>query len=128
MIGRDSISGPGSSRTGQRAFDKAALLPSILRVGEAALSGGRENQFIQAKRPPAIAGSPSCSGGKAIMAEINKLSIEKAFDKLRARDAKQSKDVIFNDSVAALIEEIKRIRTQARRLEHHERKRDKDDR
>ena len=62
------------------------------------------------------------------MAEINKLSIEKALDKLRARDTKQSKDVIFNDSVAALIEEIKRIRTQARRLEHHERKRDKDNR
>ena len=61
------------------------------------------------------------------MAEINKLSVEKALDKLRARDAKQSKDVIFNDSIAALIEEIKRIRTQAGRLEHHERKRDKDD-
>ena len=61
------------------------------------------------------------------MAEINKLSIEKALDKLRARDAKQSKDVIFNDSIAALIEEIKRIRTQASRLEPHQRKRDKDD-
>jgi hypothetical protein len=61
------------------------------------------------------------------MAEINKLSIEKALDKLRARAAKQSKHVIFNDSIAALIEEIKRIRTQPGRLEHHERKRDKDD-
>jgi len=67
-------------------------------------------------------------GGKAIMAEINKLSIKKAHDKLRVRDAKQSKGAIFNDSIAALIEEIKRIRTQARRLEHHERKRDKDNR
>jgi hypothetical protein len=58
------------------------------------------------------------------MAEINKLSIEKALDKLRARHAKQSKDVIFNDSVAALIEEIKRIRAQEQHLGHHQRKRD----
>ena len=62
------------------------------------------------------------------MAEIDKLSVEKALDKLRARHAKQSKDVIYNDSVAALIEEIKRIRAQARSLEHRQRKRDKDDR
>jgi hypothetical protein len=65
---------------------------------------------------------------KAIMAEINKLSVEKALEKLRASDAKHSKDVIFNDSVAALIEEIKRIRAQELRLQHHQRKRDKDSR
>ena len=29
------------------------------------------------------------------MAEINKLSVEKALEKLRASDAKRSKDVIF---------------------------------
>jgi hypothetical protein len=32
-----------------------------------------------------------------MMAEINKLSVEKALDKLRAGDAKQSKDALFND-------------------------------
>ena len=62
------------------------------------------------------------------MAEINKLSVEKALEKLRASDAKRSKDVIFNDSIAARIEELERIRTQARRLERHQRKRDKDNR
>jgi hypothetical protein len=67
------------------------------------------------------------------MAEINKLSVEKALEKLRASDAKRSKDVIFkdvifNDSVGALIEEIRRVRTQPQRLEHHQRRRDKDNR
>jgi hypothetical protein len=62
------------------------------------------------------------------MAEINKLSVEKALEKLRASDAKRSKDVIFNDSVAALIEEIRRVRPQSQRLEHHQRRRDKDNR
>ncbi|MFZ1965913.1 MAG: hypothetical protein WAU79_02250, partial [Bradyrhizobium sp.] len=66
-------------------------------------------------------------------AEINKLSVEKALEKLRASDAKRSKDVIFkdvifNDSVGALIEEIRRVRTQSQRLEHHQRRRDKDNR
>jgi hypothetical protein len=43
------------------------------------------------------------------MAEINKLSVEKA---LRAGDAKQSKDTLFNDKIDALGEEIERMRTQ----------------
>ena len=63
-----------------------------------------------------------------MMAEINKLSVKKALEKLRAGDARQSKDAILNDSVAALVEEIKRVRTQSLRLEHHQRKRDKDNR
>jgi hypothetical protein len=62
------------------------------------------------------------------MAEINKLSVEKVLEKLRASDAKRSKDVIFNDSVAALVEEIRRVRTQSQRLEHHQRRRAKDNR
>jgi hypothetical protein len=41
------------------------------------------------------------------MAEINKLSVEKALDKLRAGDAKQSKDTLFNSKIDALDEEIK---------------------
>jgi hypothetical protein len=51
------------------------------------------------------------------MAEIKKLSVEKALDKLRASDAKQSRDAIFKASIDALDEEIRRLRTQARRLD-----------
>ena len=62
------------------------------------------------------------------MAEINKLSVEKVLDKLRASDAKQSKEAVFNNKVDALDEEIARMRAQRLRLERHQRKRDKDDR
>ena len=62
------------------------------------------------------------------MAEINKLSVEKALDKLRAGDAKQSKDALFNDKMDVLREEIERMRTQRSRLEQHQRRRDKDSR
>jgi hypothetical protein len=62
------------------------------------------------------------------MAEIKKLSVEKALDKLRAGDAKQSKDTRFNDKIDVLGEEIVRIRTQRLRLERHQRKRDDDKR
>lgn len=60
------------------------------------------------------------------MAEINKLSVEKALNKLRANDAKQSKDAVFNDKIDVLDEEIARMRAQRLRLEQHQRKRDKD--
>ena len=62
------------------------------------------------------------------MAEINKLSVEKALDKLRASDAKQSKDTLFNNKIDVLDEEIERMRTQRLRLERHQRKRDKKNR
>ncbi|MET0708035.1 MAG: hypothetical protein ABWY82_14525 [Tardiphaga sp.] len=62
------------------------------------------------------------------MAEINKLSVEKALNKLRANDAKQSKDAVFNDKIDVLDEEIARMRAQRLRLEQHQRKRDKDNR
>ena len=62
------------------------------------------------------------------MAEINKLSVEKALDKLRAEDAKQSKEAVFNNRIDALDEEIERMRAQRVRLERHQRKRDKDNR
>jgi hypothetical protein len=62
------------------------------------------------------------------MAEINKLSLEKALDKLRAGDARQSKDTLFNDKIEVLGEEIERMRTQRLRLEQHQRKRDKGNR
>jgi hypothetical protein len=60
------------------------------------------------------------------MAEINKLSVEKALDKLRAGDAKRSKDALFNDSIDALNEEIKRLRAQRLRLNQRQRRRDKE--
>ena len=62
------------------------------------------------------------------MAEINKLSVEKALDKLRANDAKQSKEAVFNNKIDVLDEEIARMRAQRLRLEQHQRKRDKDNR
>ena len=96
------------------------------------MSGGREQRTIQAKRLPAIVHAKSLylssSRKTAMMAEINKLSVEKALDKLRAGDAKQSKDTLFNDKIDALDEEIERMRTQRLRLEQHQRKRDKGNR
>ena len=62
------------------------------------------------------------------MAEINKLSVEKALNKLRAGDAKQSKDTLFNDKIDVLGEEIERMRTRRLRLEQHQHRRDKDNR
>ena len=55
---------------------------------------------------------------------INKLSVEKTLDKLRANDAKQSKDTLFNDKIDALDDEIERMRTQRLRLERHQRRPD----
>jgi hypothetical protein len=60
------------------------------------------------------------------MAEINKLSVGEALDRLRARDSRQSKDTLFNNKIDALDEEIERMRTQRLRLEQHQRRRDKD--
>jgi hypothetical protein len=60
------------------------------------------------------------------MAEINELSVEKALDRLRARDSRQSKDTLLNNKIDALDEEIERMRTQRLRLEQHQRRRDKD--
>ena len=62
------------------------------------------------------------------MAEINKLSVEKALGKIRSDDAKQSKEAAFNGKIDALDEEIARMRAQRLRLEQHQRKRDKDNR
>ena len=62
------------------------------------------------------------------MAEIKKLSVEKALDKLRAGDAKQSKETLFKNEIDALGEEIERMRTQRLRLEQHQRERGKGNR
>ena len=54
------------------------------------------------------------------MAEINKLSVEKTLNKIRADDAKQSKEAAFNDKNDVLDEEIGRLRQQRLRLERHQ--------
>jgi hypothetical protein len=96
------------------------------------LSGDGEQRIIQAKRLPAIVDAKSLylssSRKTVIMAKINKLSVEKALGKLRAGDAKQSKDTLLNNNIDALDEEIERTRTQRLRLEQHQRKRDKGNR
>ena len=53
------------------------------------------------------------------MAEIHKLSVEKTLNKIRADDAKQSKEA-FNDKIDVLDEEIARMRAQRLRLERHQ--------
>ena len=53
------------------------------------------------------------------MAEINKLSVEKTLNKIRADDAEQSKEAAFNDKIDVLDEEIWRMRAQRLRLERH---------
>ena len=54
------------------------------------------------------------------MAEIHKLSVEKTLNKIRADDAKQSKEAAFNGKIDVLDEEIGRMRAQRQRLERHQ--------
>ena len=58
------------------------------------------------------------------MAEINKLSVEKALEKLRASERTKSKNAQLDEKDAALDEEIARMRAQRLRHERHQRKRD----
>ena len=58
------------------------------------------------------------------MAEINKLSVEKALEKIRGNDAAKSKDAQRDEEIGALDDEIKRMRAQRLRLERTPRKRD----
>ena len=60
------------------------------------------------------------------MAEIRKLSVEKTLNKIRADDAKQSKEAAFNDKIDVLDEEIGRMRAQRLRLERHQEKHHQD--
>jgi len=58
------------------------------------------------------------------MAEINKLSVEKALEKMRGSERQQSKKAQLSEKDAALDEELARMRAQRLRLERHQRKRD----
>jgi hypothetical protein len=57
------------------------------------------------------------------MAEINKLSVEKALQKLRGSDPVKSKNARLDEKDAQLVEEIRRMREQRLRLERHQRSR-----
>jgi len=61
------------------------------------------------------------------MAEISKLSVEKALEKLRAADAPKSKNARRTEEMDALDEEIKRLRAQRLRLDRHQRRSTKSD-
>jgi TolA-binding protein len=56
------------------------------------------------------------------MVDTKKLSVEKALNKLREADARQSKSTQRDEQIDALNEEIKRMRAQRLRLERHPRK------
>ena len=58
------------------------------------------------------------------MARIRKLSVEKALNKIRADDSPKSRSEKRDDEMAALDEEIKRMKAQRLRLERNTRKRD----
>jgi hypothetical protein len=58
------------------------------------------------------------------MAEITKLSVEKALEKLRSNDSQRTANARREEKMDALDEEIKRMRVQRLRLEQHRRKRD----
>lgn len=58
------------------------------------------------------------------MAEITKLSVEKALEKIRSGDELKSKDARMGEKMDALDEEINRMRAQRLRLERHKRERD----
>ena len=58
------------------------------------------------------------------MAEISKLSVEKALEKLRSSDPPKSKNARVDEKIDALDEEIKRMKAERLRLEQHQRKRD----
>jgi len=57
------------------------------------------------------------------MAKINRLSVEKALEKLRKNDQPKSKNALLEEKDAKLDEEIRRMREQRLRLESHQRNR-----
>jgi len=56
------------------------------------------------------------------MAEIGKLSVEKALNKIRADNAAKPKSVRRDEEMGALDDEIRRMREQRHRLERRQRK------
>ncbi|HMM90094.1 hypothetical protein [Bradyrhizobium sp.] len=58
------------------------------------------------------------------MAETNKLSVEKALNKIRAEDAPKTRTERRDEEMDVLDEDIKRMRAQRERLERRQRKPD----
>jgi hypothetical protein len=63
-----------------------------------------------------------CLDMRFAMAETPKLSVEKALEKLRAADAKKSKNAGRTEKTEALEDEMKRLRAQRLRLDRHQRR------
>ena len=63
-----------------------------------------------------------CPDMRFAMAETPKLSVEKALEKLRAADAKKSKNAARTEKTEALEDEMKRLRAQRLRLDRHHRR------
>lgn len=58
------------------------------------------------------------------MADTEKLSVEKALNKIRAEDKPKTRSEKRDEEMEDLDEEIKRMRAQRARLDRHQRKRD----
>jgi hypothetical protein len=58
------------------------------------------------------------------MADTEKLSVEKALNKIRAEDKPKTRSEKRDEEMEVLDEEIKRMRAQRARLDRHQRKRD----
>jgi hypothetical protein len=61
---------------------------------------------------------------EGIMADTEKLSVEKALNKIRAEDKPKTRSEKRDEAMEVLDEEIQRMRAQRARLERHQRKRD----
>ena len=61
------------------------------------------------------------------MAETGKLSVEKALNKIRKTEARKSASAPTNEEMAAIDEDIKRMKAQRLRLERHQRRSTKRD-
>ena len=58
------------------------------------------------------------------MADTEKLSVEKALNKIRAEDKPKTRSEKRDEAMEVLDEEIKRMREQRARLDRHQHKRD----
>ena len=58
------------------------------------------------------------------MADTEKLSVEKALNKMRAEETPKTRSEKRDEEMEVLDEEIKRMRAQRARLDRHQRKRD----
>jgi len=64
---------------------------------------------------------------ETVMAGTRILSVDKALNKIRETEARKTADARANEEIAAIDEDIKRMRAQRLRLEGHQRRSDKKD-